>query len=76
MPAVIATFVQALIFLDQSEKKILSNEDFDPKTLRLAKKLGPKSLVKIWYVTAEIFLIWTNDAWIPLIGESLGLVLV
>ena len=30
--------------------------------IKALKKLGPKSLVKIWSVKAEIFLIWTNVA--------------
>ena len=30
--------------------------------IRAPKKLGPKSLLKILSVTAEIFLIWTNFA--------------
>ena len=31
-----------------------------PKKVKVCKKLGLKNLVKIWSVTAEIFLIWTN----------------
>jgi len=27
------------------------------------QKLGPKGLVKIGSVTAEVFMIWTNVAW-------------
>ena len=30
------------------------------KKIKVCKKLGLKNLVKIWSVTAEIFLIWTN----------------
>ena len=37
-------------------KKILVHKNYDPK------KLGPKCLVKIGPVTAEILLIWTNVA--------------
>ena len=32
------------------------------KKVKACKKLGPKRLVKIRSVTAEIFLIWTNVA--------------
>ena len=33
-----------------------------PKELKPAKKMGPKSLVKIGSSIAEIFLIWTDVA--------------
>ena len=33
---------------------------FEPKNLVVQKNYGPKSVVEIWSVTAEIFLIWIN----------------
>ena len=41
------------------QNKFFFKKNVGPQKLR-HQKLGPKSLVKIWSVTAEIILIWTN----------------
>ena len=40
--------------------KIVGPQILGSKKIKVCKKLGLKNLVKIWSVTAEIFLIWTN----------------
>ena len=43
-------------------RKYLGQKKCCPKRIKALKKLGPKSLVKIRSVTAEILLMWLNVA--------------
>ena len=42
---------------------VVRQKEFWPTKIEALKKLGPKSLVKIWSLRSEILLIWTNVPW-------------
>ncbi len=57
---VISASIEVEVELRLSLAKILGPQILGSKKIKVCKKLGLKNLVKIWSVTAEIFLIWTN----------------